>query len=279
LPENTFAEIQSEYEKVMEEKRHSDKLRQRKFRHSDGHGDANSVTVTRKKRHSDTQVQTATNPETIGSVGVCSASSEANSVMSRAFKGVGGSVHNNTLLTPVTNDHLNAITDLACNPKINILKEKINKKEKISKENVAQDFEIFWKAYPKKVKRKNALRAFGKVFANAKHPTLDTLLKAIETQKQSSQWQKPNGQYIPHPTTWLNGELWNDEPSQPPACAPQSLAPPTESEAIAYGQSMGFKTGREFYGKFSAMGWKNCQGNPITDWRKAMKSYEEEYSQ
>jgi hypothetical protein len=250
LPENTFAEIQSEYEKVMEE-----------------------------KRHSDTQAQTATKPETIGSVGVCSASSEANSVTSRAFKGVGGSVHNNTLLTPVTSNNLNAVTDLACNRKINILKEKINKKEKISKENVAQDFEIFWKAYPKKVGKKAALRAFKKAFANIKGLTLDTLLKAIETQKQSLQWQKDNGQFIPYPASWLNGERWNDEPSQPPAaCAPQSLAPPTESEAIAYGQSMGFKTGREFYKTFSERNWVDLCGNRINDWKKFFATYEEAHS-
>ena len=27
----------------------------------------------------------------------------------------------------------------------------------------------------------------------------------------SEQWARDGGRYIPHPTTWLNGERWNDD--------------------------------------------------------------------
>ena len=37
------------------------------------------------------------------------------------------------------------------------------------------------------------------------------ILSALEKQKQSSQWQKDNGQFIPYPTTWLNGKRWEDD--------------------------------------------------------------------
>ena len=37
------------------------------------------------------------------------------------------------------------------------------------------------------------------------------MLKAIEKQKGSEQWTKDNGQYIPHPSTWLNQSRWEDE--------------------------------------------------------------------
>lgn len=37
------------------------------------------------------------------------------------------------------------------------------------------------------------------------------MLKAIEVQKKSDQWQRDNGQYIPYPATWLNGRRWEDE--------------------------------------------------------------------
>lgn len=67
-------------------------------------------------------------------------------------------------------------------------------------------FEEFWKAYPKKVGKGDARKAFEKVKA-----PLDTLLSAIETQKQSQQWQKDGGQYIPNPATWLNQGRWEDE--------------------------------------------------------------------
>ena len=29
--------------------------------------------------------------------------------------------------------------------------------------------------------------------------------------EKSEQWKKDDGQFIPHPTTFLNGERWNDE--------------------------------------------------------------------
>jgi hypothetical protein len=37
------------------------------------------------------------------------------------------------------------------------------------------------------------------------------MVKAIEVQKKSEQWQRDNGQYIPHPSTWLNQRRWEDE--------------------------------------------------------------------
>lgn len=68
------------------------------------------------------------------------------------------------------------------------------------------DFEIFWSAYPRKVGKLDAKRAFGKV----KVP-VETLVSAIEQQKCSDQWTRDNGQYIPHPATWLNRGDWEAE--------------------------------------------------------------------
>ena len=67
-------------------------------------------------------------------------------------------------------------------------------------------FEEFWAAYPRKVGKSDAQKAFAKV----KVPVL-TLIEAINKQKKSEQWSKDGGKYIPHPATWLNGERWNDE--------------------------------------------------------------------
>ena len=74
-------------------------------------------------------------------------------------------------------------------------------------------FAAFWRAYPRKVAKTNAFRAFAKVLA--KGVTLDTLLAAIAKQKRSQQWQKDAGRFIPHPATWLNQERWNDATDQP----------------------------------------------------------------
>lgn len=86
-----------------------------------------------------------------------------------------------------------------------IVKESIvkDKKDKYSPEG----FEDFWKAYPKKVNKKEAITAFRK----AKFTSLEIILKAVEKQKQSDQWLKDNGTFIPYPSSWLNKERWDDE--------------------------------------------------------------------
>ena len=64
----------------------------------------------------------------------------------------------------------------------------------------------FWSIYPKKVDKKGSFRAFKNI------PKLKEvfpgILKALEVQKQSSQWTKDNGQYIPNPTTYIHQERW-----------------------------------------------------------------------
>lgn len=72
-------------------------------------------------------------------------------------------------------------------------------------------FEIFWKAYPRKIGKGYAKRIFLKV--NPSNELFDTILKKIEILKQSEQWQSVK--YIPHPATWLNREGWEDEVELP----------------------------------------------------------------
>ena len=74
------------------------------------------------------------------------------------------------------------------------------------------DFQRFWDAYPRKEGKQKAKDAFKKVDV-----PLEVLLKALDRQKQSPQWTRDNGQFIPHPTTWLNGKRWEDEGYQAPA--------------------------------------------------------------
>ncbi len=70
-----------------------------------------------------------------------------------------------------------------------------------------EDFEEFWKVYPKKKARKNA----EKKFLTLTHELLPKIIAAIEKQRSSFDWQKEKGKYIPFPSTWLNGERWKDE--------------------------------------------------------------------
>ena len=70
-----------------------------------------------------------------------------------------------------------------------------------------QKFDMFWKVYPKKIGKQAARRAFEKV----KDVPIETILNAVEQQKQLRQWQDNNGQFIPYPATWLNRGSWDDE--------------------------------------------------------------------
>lgn len=71
------------------------------------------------------------------------------------------------------------------------------------------EFEAFWKAYPKKKAKGNAFRAWGKIKGR---PKVDDLVAAIERDKRTPLWQKDGGAFIKHPATWLNARCWEDEP-------------------------------------------------------------------
>lgn len=72
-----------------------------------------------------------------------------------------------------------------------------------------ESFEIFWKAYPRKIGKDKAYPIFLKL--NPDKDLLAIILAAIEQQKTLPQWQNDGGQYIPHPATWLNQGRWKDE--------------------------------------------------------------------
>jgi len=68
-------------------------------------------------------------------------------------------------------------------------------------------FARFWRAWPQKVAKLDAERAFSKLKVDAIF--LETvLLPAIERSKASAKWREG---IIPHPATWLNGRRWEDE--------------------------------------------------------------------
>lgn len=70
-------------------------------------------------------------------------------------------------------------------------------------------FDEFWKAYPRKIGKPAASRAYARIHVT---PALHIkMLEAIEKHKKSRQWTKDDGQFIPYPATWLNQERWNDD--------------------------------------------------------------------
>ena len=83
-------------------------------------------------------------------------------------------------------------------------------------------FTQFWAAYPRHTAKAEALKAFKKI--DPDDELLLKMLSAIQQQRNSSQWTRDNGQYIPHPATWLNQRRWEDEPMQKPVDPWDALA-------------------------------------------------------
>lgn len=93
-----------------------------------------------------------------------------------------------------------------------IQKESESESESKTKTARAQQdefFDRFWAAYPRKEDKQKARKAFERLKPD--EGLLVTMLAGIERQKKSAQWVKDGGQFIPHPTTWLNGCRWEDE--------------------------------------------------------------------
>ena len=74
------------------------------------------------------------------------------------------------------------------------------------KGNGDEEFCRFWNAYPKKKSKETAIAAFKKVSV-----PIEVLLSSIERFKADPDWIKNDGQFIPHPATWLNQKRWEDE--------------------------------------------------------------------
>lgn len=73
------------------------------------------------------------------------------------------------------------------------------------------EFESFWRTYPKKVGKEAAWKAWKNKKKEGKLPSLAELLGAIDTFRQTEQWTRDGGQYIPNPSTWINQCRWLDE--------------------------------------------------------------------
>jgi hypothetical protein len=100
----------------------------------------------------------------------------------------------------ISNDESNANSNGKCNAEP--LHESLDREEK-RREEYTEEFELFWKSYPRHESKSSAMKAFKKVKVD-----INILLKAIAQQKNSKQW-KDN--IIPHASTWLNQSRWEDE--------------------------------------------------------------------
>ena len=70
-------------------------------------------------------------------------------------------------------------------------------------------FEDFWAEYPKKRSKQVALKAWTRLAPNKE--LYNKIMAALRAQKQSAEWRRDGGQFIPYPATWINGGCWEDE--------------------------------------------------------------------
>lgn len=67
-----------------------------------------------------------------------------------------------------------------------------------------EEFDLFWRAYPRKTNKAFAQKVFRKIAFTEE--LLLTMMQALQNFPFSK-----DPQYIPHPSTWLNGRRWEDE--------------------------------------------------------------------
>jgi hypothetical protein len=73
----------------------------------------------------------------------------------------------------------------------------------------SEDFETFWKDYPRRIAKGAAFRAWKKIKPDKS--LVEKILISVHRQKMCPDWKKEGGKFIPHPATWLNGCRWEDE--------------------------------------------------------------------
>ncbi|MGA9219678.1 MAG: hypothetical protein WBZ57_00640 [Pseudomonas graminis] len=89
------------------------------------------------------------------------------------------------------------------------LNETVRTEKPVCETDPLEGFAVFWKLYPRKVQKAKAEAAWEKLAVTPEMLTVITA--ALARQVTSIDWLKSNGQFIPHPTSWLNGKRWQDE--------------------------------------------------------------------
>jgi hypothetical protein len=72
--------------------------------------------------------------------------------------------------------------------------------------DINEQFNQFWAIYPRKKGKGQAIKAFEKALLKT---DLETIVAGVQAYMEHEDMCDP--QFIAHPTTWLNGERWEDE--------------------------------------------------------------------
>lgn len=99
------------------------------------------------------------------------------------------------------------------------------KRAKKPKAEASASFAAFWGQYPKRVGYGNAVKAWTKAIDESgltEDALLRQVLDGLARWAASEQWADG---YVQHPTTWLNGSMWRDEPPPPKPKQPTQQQP------------------------------------------------------
>ena len=73
---------------------------------------------------------------------------------------------------------------------------------------LALAFDAFWAMYPRKVEKAKARQRWGRLTEAKRRAAMEALPLHVAAWEQ-----RGDPQFIPHPTTWLNGQRWEDDPT------------------------------------------------------------------
>jgi len=116
----------------------------------------------------------------------------------------GDTSHRKNIPTPKENISTHPQKNL---PTLNLVSNKLGKEPLYS---VQIAFDKFWKIYPRKIGKAKAKDAFNKAVHKT---TLLTIMDAVSEYSKSVHGK--DAKFIPHASTWLNQERWDDEIEAP----------------------------------------------------------------
>jgi len=100
----------------------------------------------------------------------------------------------------------------------------------------ADGFDTFWSAYPAKLAKTAAIRAWNAITPDA--ALTDRIVADVQARRNSHDWTKDMGRFIPHPSTYLNQKRWEDvrETLAPVAApgAPKAASQMTTQEILEW---------------------------------------------
>ena len=99
-------------------------------------------------------------------------------------------------------------------------------------------FHAFWTSYPRKEGRPAAIEAYSGALAAGAGP--EVIMAGLKRYLGCHQWSDPTK--IPHASTWLNRQGWNDTPPAAPAAAGDSGSAPwwsTRTGVVRKGEELG----------------------------------------